>query len=158
MAADMRALPFRPAPFDVVVCADNSLPHLLTANDVRAALENMRRVLTPGGLLLISTRPYDELRRTRPQSTQPQFTDTSAGRAISFQLWAWHDDEHYDVEHFLLVPHAQSWSVHVRHTTYWALPQERTSAFAVDVGFQRPRWHTTTETGFFQPVMTARSP
>ncbi|GGJ30523.1 class I SAM-dependent methyltransferase [Streptomyces brasiliensis] len=27
--ADMRALPFRPAAFDAVVCTDNSLPHLL---------------------------------------------------------------------------------------------------------------------------------
>lgn len=33
--------------FEVVVCADNSLPHLLTAEDVVRALGEMRRVVAP---------------------------------------------------------------------------------------------------------------
>src|SRR5690606_10797519 len=37
LAADMRRLPFRDASFDAVVCADNSLPHLLDADSVDAA-------------------------------------------------------------------------------------------------------------------------
>lgn len=44
-AADMRRLPFSDGRFDVVVCANNSLPHLLTEQDVHAALASMRRVL-----------------------------------------------------------------------------------------------------------------
>ncbi|WP_323181208.1 class I SAM-dependent methyltransferase [Streptomyces virginiae] len=47
--ADMRALPFAGTSFDAVVCADNALPHLLTARDVTAALTETRRVLRPGG-------------------------------------------------------------------------------------------------------------
>ncbi|WP_211335474.1 class I SAM-dependent methyltransferase [Lentzea flaviverrucosa] len=43
-AADMRSLPFADASFDVVLAADNALPHLLTAQDVLAALREMRRV------------------------------------------------------------------------------------------------------------------
>src|SRR3954464_3129353 len=42
-AADMRRLPFASDVFDVVVCADNSVAHLLTALDVEAALAGMRR-------------------------------------------------------------------------------------------------------------------
>ncbi len=64
-AADMRCLPFPDGRFDVVVCADNALPHLLTEHDVRTALAEMRRVLRPAGLLLVSTRPYDRVRRPR---------------------------------------------------------------------------------------------
>lgn len=37
-AADMRRLPFPDGRFNTVVCADNSLPHLLTEQDVHAAL------------------------------------------------------------------------------------------------------------------------
>ena len=52
-AADMRRLPFADARFDAVVCADNSLPHLLTEPDVRTALTEMRRVLRPAGRLVV---------------------------------------------------------------------------------------------------------
>lgn len=69
-AADMRRLPFPDGRFDTVVSADNSLPHLLTEQDVHAALAEMRRVLRPDGLLLVSTRPYDDLLRDRPSSTR----------------------------------------------------------------------------------------
>ncbi|WP_335934854.1 class I SAM-dependent methyltransferase [Streptomyces sp. PTD5-9] len=103
--ADMRRLPFADARFDTVVCADNSLPHLLTEADVHAALAEMRRVLRPGGLLVVSTRPYDEILRARPTSTAPQTSSAPTGRTVTFQLWNWHDDgERYDLEHFQLLP------------------------------------------------------
>ena len=56
-AAGMRRLPFSDGGFDTVVCADNALPHLPREQDVHAALAEMRRVLRPAGLLLLSTRP-----------------------------------------------------------------------------------------------------
>lgn len=155
----MRTLPFRPAAFDVIVCADNSLPHLLTPEALRAALGNMRRVLKPGGLLLITTRAYDEVRKTRQRSTPPQVLDAPAGRTITFQLWDWHDDgEHYDIEHFQLLPHGKSWSVSLRRTTYWALTSDELTSFAVAAGFRETVWHAPENTGFFQLVLTARAP
>ncbi|MFG2877906.1 class I SAM-dependent methyltransferase [Streptomyces sp. NPDC048337] len=84
-AADMRALPFADASFDAVVCADNALPHLLTATDVRAALAETLRVLRPGGLVLLSTRPYTELRRARQQSRTAAFA-----RQEGFRDTVWH--------------------------------------------------------------------
>ncbi|MFE6668702.1 class I SAM-dependent methyltransferase [Streptomyces sp. NPDC057697] len=161
-AADMRRLPFPDGRFDTVVCADNSLPHLLTDQDVRTALAEMRRVLRPSGLLLVSTRPYDDLLRDRPASTPPQIhriaegTD-DGGRTVTFQLWHWHDDgEHYDLEHFQLVPAGGEWGVQVRRTTYWALGQDRLAGLAAEAGFVDLVWRTPAETGFFQPVLMAR--
>ncbi|ROQ68490.1 methyltransferase family protein [Streptomyces sp. 840.1] len=161
-AADMRCLPFPDGRFDVVVCADNSLPHLLTAQDVHAALAEMRRVLRPGGLLLVSTRPYDELLRERPVSTAPQAhpADDDEERNVTFQLWHWHEDgEHYDLEHFQLLaaaPQAE-WRVRVRRATYWALGRDRLASFAAGAGFAGPQWRMPDESGFFQPLLVARA-
>lgn len=138
-AADMCALPFQGGSFDVIVCADNSLPHLLTPDDVHAGLTEMRRVLTPDGLLIITTRDYDGIRQHRPRSLPPHISDTATGRAITFQLWEWHTDaEHYDVEHFQLVSQAGSWQVNVRRATYWALTREQLTRFVIDGGFDQP--------------------
>ncbi|MFB7655916.1 MULTISPECIES: class I SAM-dependent methyltransferase [unclassified Streptomyces] len=162
-AADMRRLPFPDARFDTVICADNSLPHLLTEQDVSAALAEMRRVLRPDGQLLISTRPYDDLLRDRPASTPPQVhsvPDRADGgeRTVTFQLWHWHDDgEHYDLEHFQLLPEGGEWRVQVRRTTYWALGRVRLADLAAEAGFVDPGWRMPQETGFFQPLLVART-
>lgn len=158
--ADMRRLPIPDGRFDTVVCADNSLPHLLTEQDVHAALTEMRRVLRPAGLLLVSTRPYDDLLRDRPASTPPQVHRTADGeeRTVTFQLWHWHDDgEHYDLEHFQLLPAGGEWRVQVRRTTYWALGQDRLAGLAAKAGFVDPEWRMPQETGFFQPLLVART-
>ncbi len=157
--ADMRRLPFADARFDAVLSADNSLPHLLTGTDVLAALTGMRRVLRGGGLLMISTRPYDEILRSRPRTTAPQLSETADGQAFTFQVWDWHDDgERYDLRLFRLLPRDEGWHVEVGRTTYWALTQRQLTDFVLEAGFEAPRWHTTDSSGFFQPLLTALAP
>ncbi len=131
----------------------------LTEQDVHAALTEMRRVLRPAGLLLLSTRPYDDLLRDRPASTPPQVHRVAddGERTVTFQLWHWHDDgEHYDLEHFQLLPKDGEWRVQVRRTTYWALGQDRLADLAAEAGFVDLGWRMPQETGFFQPLLAAR--
>jgi SAM-dependent methyltransferase len=158
-AADMRRLPFAPDVFDVVVCADNSVAHLLTPPDVEAALAGMRRVLRDDGLLLLTLRDYDEMRRTRPGAPPPQVSRTSDGRVITFQLWHWREDgERYDVEHFQLADGGKDdWAVRVRRTTSWALTRSQVTEFVTSAGFAGVRWHEPASSGFYQPVLTARA-
>lgn len=158
VTADMRQLPFEAGAFDAVVCADNSIAHLLTAQDLEAALRDMRRVLTDEGLLLLTLRDYDEARRTRPVSVPPQVSHDPDGRSITFQLWHWHDDgERYDQEYFQLVPAGDGWEVRVRRATSWALTRSQVSAAATASGFTGLTWHMPDAGGFYQPVLTARA-
>jgi SAM-dependent methyltransferase len=155
-AADLRALPFPDGAFEVVVCADNAIPHLLTPRDMHTGLTSMGRVLRPGGLLILTTRPYDELRAERPSYSPPWRSPTEHGRAISFQLWDWHDDgARYDLEHFTLVPDGQSWRVGVRRATYWAITHAELADLVAGAGFADVTWHTPETSGFFQPLLTA---
>ncbi|MFG2788151.1 class I SAM-dependent methyltransferase [Streptomyces sp. NPDC048419] len=162
-AADMRQLPFRDGVFDAVVCADNSIAHLLIREDLEAALRDMRRVLRDDGLLLLTLRDYDEACRTRPASVPPQVSEDSGGRysegrSITFQLWHWHDDgEHYDQEYFQLLPEGDGWQVRVRHATSWALTRREVADAVSAAGFADPAWHTPAESGFYQPVCVARA-
>ncbi|MDC2954690.1 class I SAM-dependent methyltransferase [Streptomyces gilvifuscus] len=154
-AADMRRLPFRPGVFDAVVCADNSIAHLLSDEDTALALGEVRRVLRDDGLLLLTVRDYDDLRRTRPASTPPQVSNGSDGRTITFQLWHWHEDgEHYDQEHFQLLPRGEGWEVRVRRAVSRALSRQQLVDAASAAGFTGLHWHTPDATGFYQPVLT----
>jgi len=154
--ADMRALPFPDGDFGVVVAADNALPHLLTPDDMSAALRGIRRVLADGGLLIISTRPYDEIRAEHPDYSPPWRSQTPDGRSVAFQLWDWHDDgARYDLEHFTLVPNGNSWDVSVRRATYWAITRAELTALVEAAGFTEVRWHEPEDSGFFKPVLTA---
>ncbi|SNX56097.1 methyltransferase family protein [Streptomyces sp. TLI_55] len=156
-AADMRRLPFAPSVFDVVVSADNSLAHLLSAQDVAAALGEMRRVLRDGGVLVLTVRDYDELRRTRPTATPPQVTETPEGRVVTFQLWHWHEDgERYDLEHFQLIPAGDGWTVRRRTATSWALPRPQLTRLLAEAGYADVLWHAPEATGFYQPVVTCQ--
>ncbi|MFS8102989.1 class I SAM-dependent methyltransferase [Lentzea alba] len=146
-AADMRALPFADASFDVVLAADNSLPHLLTSDDVLAALREMRRVLRPGGRLVLSTRDYDAIRSERPLSTPPS---VGPGRVIWFQLWHW-DGDQYELEMFQL-REAESWRVLVGKARYWAITRHELTELAERAGFGYGEWFLH---AYYQPLFVA---
>jgi SAM-dependent methyltransferase len=49
--------------FEVVLAFDNSVPHLLSDDDLRAAFRQFLGVLRPGGVFLCSVRDYDKVER-----------------------------------------------------------------------------------------------
>jgi glycine/sarcosine N-methyltransferase len=58
--------------FDATICLGSSLPHLLTAEAVDAALVDFAAVLHPGGLLLIQNRNFDRVWSERERFMGPQ--------------------------------------------------------------------------------------
>jgi SAM-dependent methyltransferase len=160
LVADMRDLPLRDSCADAVICADNALPHLLADSDALAALAQMRRVLRPGGTAIVTTRDYDHVLAAPPVATLPQVYDSGAERVISFQLWTWREGMgSYDLEHFQVRLQADgTWVTERRTAAYRAYTRAALAALASAAGLRDIRWHMPAESGFFQPVMTARSP
>lgn len=86
--------------FDVVVCMANGLAHMQTPEDLQAAVASMAGMLAPGGVLLISVRPYDELLEERPVMipSPPSVTP----ERIYCQIWNWDEGESL-TSHFVII-------------------------------------------------------
>lgn len=62
----------RQIPFDAVICLGNSLPHLLTLQELAAALADLAACLRPEGLLLIQNRNFDAVLAHQERWMEPQ--------------------------------------------------------------------------------------
>lgn len=93
---DVRRLD-RPAfasPFDVVMALGNSLAHLLTEDDMQAALRGMVDQARPGGLVLVGQRDWDAIAAERPRfQFRHEHHDTPAPglRTVLWDLWRYDD-------------------------------------------------------------------
>ena len=72
--------------FDAVICMDNALPHLESAEQLTQAAKQIRARLRPGGSLMASIRDYDRLIEERPVVQGPSFYSDQGHRRIVFQV------------------------------------------------------------------------
>lgn len=160
--ADVRALNAEVAgKFDVVLSCDNALPHLLTEADLLLAARQMRARLRRDGLLLVGIRDYDqavqEQRQSAPTTTQPRVFDDAEGRRIIFQIRDWADDHRtYTLNHFILQQRRNEWQTSLLTTKYRALQRDELTTILQAAGFADIGWHLPAESGFYQPIVTAR--
>jgi len=87
--ADMRKVwDFYQRQFDVVIACDNSVPHLLTDDEILLAFKQFYRCTKPGGGCIISVRDYATLdyephqQKIYPRLVRP----TAEGKAIFFDV------------------------------------------------------------------------
>jgi glycine/sarcosine N-methyltransferase len=143
--------------FDVIISCDNSLPHLLSINDLRLAIANIRAKLKPGGLFLASTRDYDELLIQRPKATVPQVFDDTMGRRIVFQTWDWLEDGlNYIFHLYILKVVSGNWQTSEYISRYRALKRRELTQILAEAGFLDIRWLAPQQTGFYQPIVICR--
>ncbi|MFN8664864.1 MAG: class I SAM-dependent methyltransferase [Thermomicrobiales bacterium] len=157
--ADMRELEQQvPGTFDVVLACDNALPHLLTDDDLHRAAANIASKLRPGGLLLASIRDYDRLVQSRPRTEMPRVFDSPDGLRVAFQVWDWAPDGcEYQVHQFLLRNHDDQWRTEHVETRYRALLRADLDAALRLAGLGQISWLEPEESGYYQPVVTARA-
>lgn len=156
--ADLRTLAEQvPGEFDVVLACDNALPHLLDDADLHLAIANMAAKLRPGGFFLVSIRDYDTLARERPHGEGPRAFDDPGGRRITFQVWDWAaDGRRYELHQFILRQKGEEWRTLHFATAYRALLRVDLEAALRAANLREITWHEPVESGFFQPIVTAR--
>lgn len=155
--ADFRSLNQVEGKNNIVISCDNSLPHLLSENDLYQALSSIRDKLVNGGLFLASIRDYDQLLREKPRATLPVIHDDDRGKRIVFQIWDWENEDNiYTFEHFIVRKQGEEWTTSSRSTKYRALLRSELSRLLSETGFADIVWYQPEESGYYQPVVVAR--
>ena len=158
--ADLRTLETQVAgKFDVVLACDNALPHLLTDDDLFSAVRNMAAKLRTGGIFLASIRDYDRLVQERPRGEGPRVFDDIGGRRTAFQVWDWSDTgSTYELHQFVVRQDGAGWRTDHFSVEYRALLAADLVRALRHAGFALAgvHWHEPEETGYFQPIVTAR--
>lgn len=143
--------------FDVVLACDNAVAHLLRESDLTLATASMREKLEPGGLLMLSIRDYDVLIKEKPQVTPQTILDTPEGRRISFQVWDWAEDGRtYELSHYILKQSGVRWTTRVSTTTLRAIQCEELTHVLERTGYTQIQWLMPGDSGYYQPIVTAR--
>lgn len=160
MACDIRQIHREvPGDFDVVLSCHNSLPHLLSPQDLSDAVDSMRAKLRPGGLLLLGVRDYDEILITRPTGTLPKARGEGGERRLVFQVWTWHPDGRtYDLEHFMAKEGSSAWDLHVRRVRMRTIVRSELVELCANAGLPEGQWLEPRDTGYFEPLCIAVKP
>jgi SAM-dependent methyltransferase len=149
--ADFRKLPevLPGERFDCVIAFDNSVAHMLTNDDLAAALSSMGAMTKPGGFIAVALRPYDRLLRERPV-LWPAKPDVTPER-IAFQAWRWSETDLLTPHLFLILPDDR---VLTWHTTLRAITLGEMTATWQRLGWQAEALQPE-QSGHFQPVVVA---
>lgn len=142
--------------YDIVLSADNSVPHLLNDQDILRALKQMYACLSAGGGCVITVRDYDQEKRGQ-HILKPYGTRIEDGkRYVVFQVWDF-IGELYDVTLFLIEEDLSSREVvtNTMRTQYYAVSTDTLIELMIVAGFEDVR---RIDDAFYQPVLTGTRP
>lgn len=142
--------------FDVVISCDNSLPHLLTDEELLIALKQMLACLAVGGGCIVTVRDYALEERGR-NLVKPYGVRIEDGkRYLLFQVWDF-EGEHYDLTFFFVEEDLASHEVksHVMRTRYHAVSTDRLTELMREAGFAKP---VASKVPSINPFLWAREP
>ncbi|MBT2325898.1 class I SAM-dependent methyltransferase [Variovorax paradoxus] len=142
--------------FDVVISCDNSVPHLLTDEDIVLAFRQMYACLRPGGGCLISVRDYEQEPRGTNLVKHYGARVEDGKRYVLYQMWDF-EGGLYDLAFFIIEEDLATGTVktHVMRSRYYAVSMVRLECLMRDAGFDSVR---RIDGAFYQPVLVASRP
>jgi SAM-dependent methyltransferase len=149
--ADMRqAFTHHGRQFDVVMSCDNSVPHLLTVEEILAAFEQFYECTRPGGGCIITVRDYDREDLSKRQIKPYGIREYDSVRWLIWQVWEPHLPT-YDVTIYFIEDDGQpECRTHVLRSTYFAVGIPLLMDLMAKAGFEDVR---RLDGRFFQPMV-----
>ena len=132
---------------------DNAVAHLHDDADLARFAAGVAAKLEPGGLAVVSLRDYAPLVAERA----PGHPVRVGPGTISFQVWEWDEaGRTYELAQFTLRGEGERWQTACRRTRLRALLRDELCGALAAAGLDDVRWRTPAETGYYQPIVTAR--
>jgi SAM-dependent methyltransferase len=156
LVADFRALPTRSEAVDVVLVADNALPHLETETEILTALRECVRCVRPGGGCVVSMRDYGAPPPAGTVEVKPYGERHWAGQRWSMrQVWTWRGAA-YDLAVELTPLEGEAAGRTIAFTTrYFSITPARVADLMRRAGFERVE---RLDGRFFQPLLVGDRP
>lgn len=153
--ADFRTLSETfPNPFDVIICMDNALPHMLSPEDLEAAVKSIVDQMAAGGLFVASIRDYDALLTEKPPYSPPYIHKTDQGQRVSFQTWNWEDDRYKLTQY--IIDDEDTLQISKFDCEYRTIRRQELTDLLTAFGCSKVEWKFPEETGFYQPIVIAQ--
>ena len=153
--ADFRSLEAQiPDVFDIVIAMDNALPHMLTPEDLEKAVRSITGRVRPGGIFAASIRDYDSLLESKPAYSPPYIHKTRRGQRVSFQTWDW-AGENYRLTQYI-IDDEETLQTGKFVCEYRAIRRKELTDLLLAGGCSEVVWKFPEETGFYQPIVTAK--
>ena len=153
--ADFRALAGRfSGQFDIVIAMDNALPHMLSNEDLAAAIKSITGQTKPNGIIVASIRDYDSLLVEKPSYSPPYIHKTDKGQRVSFQTWVWENENYHLVQY--IIEDEGPLQISKFECEYRAVRRKELTSLFLANGCREVQWMMREETGFYQPIVIAR--
>ena len=142
--------------FDIVISADNSIPHLLDDAAILDALQSIFACLKPGGGCLLTVRDYDREPRGTNIVKPYAARHVDGRRLLVVQVWDF-AGELYDLTFYVIEEDLATHAVTARtmHTRYYAIGTDHLLALMQRIGFERTQ---RLDGVFYQPVLVGTRP
>lgn len=140
--------------FDIVICMDNALPHMLTHEALASAANSIAKRVKKGGIFVASIRDYDALLSEKPPYSPPYIHKTDKGQRVSFQTWNWNGDLYKLTQY--IIDDQQSLQTVKFDCEYRATRRDDLTELLYAAGCKKVEWKFPEETGFYQPIVVAK--
>ena len=138
--------------FAAVLACDNAIPHLLSDDEIRAAFNECRRLLRPGGVFVLSVRDYATIERRTPDHHSYGTRIVGECTYAAEQVWRW-DGDQYDLTLRLTEQRANEPTIiHEFRSRYYAVTLATLEQLLREAGFGPI---ARRDEQFFQPLLVA---
>lgn len=140
--------------FHIIITMDNALPHMLTLDDMGAAIRSITNQLNAGGIFVASIRDYDSLLKSKPLYSPPYIHKTADGQRVSFQSWNWKGDCYRLIQY--IIEDGKTLKTSKFECEYRAVLRDELTKLLITNGCSSVMWKFPEETGFYQPIVIAK--
>ena len=131
-----------------------ALPHMLTHDELGVAVRSIVNQVADGGIFAASIRDYDALLQEKPPYSPPYIHKSGKGQRVCFQTWSWKNENYRLIQY--IIDDEDSLKISKFECEYRAVRRAEITDLLTANGCSDVKWLFPEETGFYQPIVTAR--